>query len=180
MKASVAMMICAVLRARAEGFVPAGDVLLAVVSDEEQGGDYGAKWMAQIYPELLSAAILVRRGRRRNRPISRASEFLPDPGGRKGNRQLQATLRGPGGHGSIPMHGGAMAKLGKLLTTLDTHRLPVHITPAVEAMIRAVAAALPAPQNSAMLDLLDPTKTDVLSIAWAYLQGILDRCCTTP
>ena len=53
MKGSVAMMILRSLRARAEAFVPAGDVLLAVLSDEEQGGDYGAMWLAENHPDLF-------------------------------------------------------------------------------------------------------------------------------
>src|SRR5215210_4886089 len=32
MKGSVAMMLCAILRARAEGFIPAGDIVLAVLA----------------------------------------------------------------------------------------------------------------------------------------------------
>ena len=162
MKGSVAMMICAVLRARSEGFVPAGDVLLAVVSDEEQGGDYGAKWMAENHPELFEGVKYSFGEAGGETAHIEGLKFYPIQVGEKQICQLQATLRGPGGHGSIPMHGGAMAKLGKLLTTLDTHRLPVHITPTVEALIKAVAAALPAPRNIALLALLDPAKTDAV------------------
>ena len=40
MKNGVAMMIAALLRAKYEGFTPEGDVILAVLSDEEAGGRF--------------------------------------------------------------------------------------------------------------------------------------------
>ncbi|NIV37438.1 MAG: M20/M25/M40 family metallo-hydrolase, partial [Anaerolineae bacterium] len=39
MKGGVAMMMAALLRAKAQGLAPPGDVVLAVLSDEEAGGD---------------------------------------------------------------------------------------------------------------------------------------------
>ncbi|HID84805.1 MAG TPA: M20/M25/M40 family metallo-hydrolase [Anaerolineaceae bacterium] len=41
MKGGVAMMLAALLHAKAEGFVPPGDILLVVLSDEEGGGNLG-------------------------------------------------------------------------------------------------------------------------------------------
>jgi acetylornithine deacetylase/succinyl-diaminopimelate desuccinylase-like protein len=41
---------------------------------------------------------------------------------------MKATVRGRGGHGSIPVRGGAMARLSHLLQQLDQRDLPVHIT----------------------------------------------------
>jgi acetylornithine deacetylase/succinyl-diaminopimelate desuccinylase-like protein len=73
---------------------------------------------------------------------------------------MKATLRGPGGHGSIPISGGAMAKLARMLDTLDKNRLPVKITPVVREMVQAMAAALPDPTASSMHALLDPATTD--------------------
>ena len=43
MKAGVAMMLHAILRARAEDLRPAGDLVLAVLADEEDGGGMGAR-----------------------------------------------------------------------------------------------------------------------------------------
>ena len=40
MKGGVAMMVAAILQAKAENAALPGDVLLAIVSDEEAGGDY--------------------------------------------------------------------------------------------------------------------------------------------
>ena len=53
MKSGVAMMIAALLRAKAQGLKPPGDVILAVVSDEEDGGDAGAKFLVQEHAALF-------------------------------------------------------------------------------------------------------------------------------
>ena len=132
------MMLSAVLRAAREGLQPAGDVVLAVLADEEAGGDLGALHLVTERPDLLEGVryaigefggFIDRR---------RGPALLSDPGRREAGRAgMRATVRGPGGHGSMPMRGGAMAKLAELLRTLDRKRLPVHVTPVVERMVEA-------------------------------------------
>jgi acetylornithine deacetylase/succinyl-diaminopimelate desuccinylase-like protein len=67
-----------------------------------------------------------------------------------------ATVRGPAGHGSKVVQGGAAAKLGRMLTRLDEHLLPIHITSGLSAMVEAMAAALPEPTSTSLRKLLDP------------------------
>ena len=62
--------------------------------------------------------------------------------------RLRMTVRGPGGHGSVPMRGGAAARLAKLLRTLDRKRLPVHVTPIARDMVEGIASGLPAPAGA--------------------------------
>jgi acetylornithine deacetylase/succinyl-diaminopimelate desuccinylase-like protein len=72
----------------------------------------------------------------------------------------KVTIRGPGGHGSLPMRGGAMARLGRLLAKLDEQRLPVHVTQVPEAMVKALAQAIPEHGDELANALLDPERTD--------------------
>ena len=58
---------------------------------------------------------------------------------------VQATFRGPAGHGSMPVRGGAMAKMADFLRAIDRKRLPVHVTPVPRLTIGAIADELPAP-----------------------------------
>jgi acetylornithine deacetylase/succinyl-diaminopimelate desuccinylase-like protein len=58
------------------------------------------------------------------------------------------------------MRGGAMAKLGALVTKLDTAHLPVHITPPVKLLLEGMRDALEEPWRGRMAALLDPEKTD--------------------
>jgi acetylornithine deacetylase/succinyl-diaminopimelate desuccinylase-like protein len=73
---------------------------------------------------------------------------------------LNAIVRGPGGHASLPRRDNATAALARLLTSLSEHRLPVHITPVVRQMIEQIAAAVTPPAKSTLLELLEPSRTD--------------------
>jgi len=52
-KGGVTMLLAALLRAKAEGLIPSGDVVLAIVSDEELGGKYGAGYLVENQPTLF-------------------------------------------------------------------------------------------------------------------------------
>ena len=160
MKGGVAMMLAAFLRAKAEGLTPPGDVLLLVLSDEESGGDYGAKYLVEEHAHLFDGVryalgefggFTLYVGRRRFYPIQVAEKQLCF---------LRAVVRGPGGHGALPLRGGAMAKLARLLNRLDRRRLPVHVTPAARRFFETMAAASPFPTGTILRGLLDPRLTD--------------------
>ncbi|RIK33222.1 MAG: peptidase M20, partial [Chloroflexi bacterium] len=51
MKGGVAMMLAALLRAHTQGLRPAGDIILAVMADEEAASDYGARFLVEEHPE---------------------------------------------------------------------------------------------------------------------------------
>jgi acetylornithine deacetylase/succinyl-diaminopimelate desuccinylase-like protein len=137
------MMTSAFLRAKAEGFVPAGDVILAVLSDEEAGGDNGARFLVKEHPEQFAGARYAI-GEFGGFPFYFAGrKFYAIQVAEKQSCWLKATIRGPGGHGSLPMRGGAMAKLANMLQKLDENRLPVHITPVMHQMLEAMKSALP-------------------------------------
>jgi len=76
--------------------------------------------------------------------------------------RLRATIRGPGGHGALPMQGGAMASLGRVLRALDRRHLPVRVTPVARQMIEAVAGALRPPSSWILRTLLNPRRTDAV------------------
>ena len=160
MKGGIAMMLAAFLRAKAEGLTPAGDVVLAILSDEEAGSDYGAKYLVENHAEQFEGIRYA---------IGEFGGFLIYIGQQKfyviqvAEKQfcwMKLILRGPGGHASNPVRGGIMAKLATLLQTLDQHRLPVHVTPVARQMLESIAAAVPSPLSSAFLQLLDPAQTD--------------------
>ena len=54
MKGGVAMLLAAFLRAKIEGTPLPGDVILALVADEEAGSDLGAKYLVERHPELFA------------------------------------------------------------------------------------------------------------------------------
>jgi acetylornithine deacetylase/succinyl-diaminopimelate desuccinylase-like protein len=160
MKGAVAMMVTAVLRARAEGLEPAGDVALAVVCDEEADGDYGARYLVERHAEQFRG-IRYALGEAGGISLCVARRwFYPIQVAEKQSCRLRVTVRGPGGHGSMPMRGGAMSQLARLLQRLDKARLPVHVTPAARQMFEAMAAGLPFPMGVALRQVLKPALTD--------------------
>lgn len=162
MKSGVAMMIAALLRAKAEGLQPPGDVVLAVLADEEAGSDYGAKYLVEHHPYLFDGVKYAIGEAGGSTEYMAGRKFYPIQIGEKQMCWMRATLRGPGGHASLPTRGGAVAKLGRMLTKLDNHRLPVHITPPVRQSIEAIAAALPPEMSGLAMGLLDPATTDAV------------------
>ncbi|MEA2448258.1 MAG: hypothetical protein QOG63_190 [Thermoleophilaceae bacterium] len=162
MKGGVAMMLAAFMRAKASGEEPPGDVILCLLSDEEAGGDDGAQFLVSDHAELFDGVKYA---------IGEFGGFTIDAGGRRfapimvAEKQplwLHATLRGPAGHGSLPIRGGAMGLLGQLLQRLDRRRLPVHVTPVVRRTIETMAAGLPPHYSLPMRGLLTPALTDRL------------------
>ena len=156
MKGGVAMMLSAFLRANAEGLQPPGDIILAIVSDEEAGGDVGAKFLVEEHAELFKdvryaigefGGFSLTVGKKRFYPIMVAEKQVC---------WMKATVRGQGGHGSIPVRGGAMAKLSRLLQQLDQHDLPVHITPPARMMFDAMSAELSGAQKLILGQLTNP------------------------
>lgn len=159
MKGGIAMMLAAFLRAKAENFKPAGDVLLMIVSDEEAGGDFGTKFLVEKYPELfknIRYAIGEFGGFNVNLDNKR---FYPITVSEKQICWMKATVYGQGGHGSMPVRGGAMMKLSKLLKQLGKNDLPVHITAPSRMMVEAVADALGGIKGLLFSQLNNPSMT---------------------
>jgi acetylornithine deacetylase/succinyl-diaminopimelate desuccinylase-like protein len=160
MKGGVAMMVSAFLRAQAEGLSLPGDVILAVLSDEEVGGEHGAKYLVENHADLFKD-VRYALGEFGGFTMHIAGQkFYPIQVMEKQTCGLQAVIRGPGGHGALPMRGGAAARLGSFLQKLDEHRLPAHITSVPRQMIETLANALSATAGPLLLQLLDPAQTD--------------------
>jgi acetylornithine deacetylase/succinyl-diaminopimelate desuccinylase-like protein len=153
MKGGVAMLVDAFLRAARGELKPRGDLILAVLSDEENGGDFGAKYLVEEHADLFDGVrhslgefggATVHLGGKRFYPIQVAEKQIC---------WLRGRVRGPGGHGAIGVRGSALAKLGKILQTLDKRGLPMHVT---RAWLEGMAAELPRPQALLLRSLLDP------------------------
>ena len=160
MKGGVAMMVSAFLRAARDGNKLPRDVILCVLADEENGGNYGAKFLVQEHPELFDGV---------EYSLGEFGGFTLEIAGRQlypiqvAEKQicwLKARLPGRGGHAAVPQHGGTMARLAQFLRDIDRKRTPIHITPAARAMVEAIAAALPRPNRDVMRALLRPRLTD--------------------
>lgn len=160
MKGALAMMICSILRAKSEGYVPLGDIILCIVGDEEDSGAYGAKYIVENHAYLFDN-VHYAIGEIGGFSMKIAGKkFYPIMVSEKQRCGIKCTISGHGGHGSLPIRNDAMAKLGGLLTVLNKKRLPVHITPAVKMMIEALAANISFPTDIMIKGLLNPLLAD--------------------
>lgn len=162
MKGGVAMMLSAFLRAKAEGLEPPGDVIFCALADEEGLSGYGAEWLVQEHADLFEGVrfAIGEFGGFTSHLSGRS--FYPIQVAEKQVCTVKLTVHGQPGHGSMPVRGGAMARMARVLQRLDGNRLPVHVTPVARNMIEAMAAALPRPQAAILRLLLRPRATDLL------------------
>ena len=162
MKSGIVMMLSAFLKAKTEGVHMPGDVILALVSDEEGGGDAGAKYLVENQAELFQGVryaigefggFSYEIGRQRFYPIMVAEKQIC---------HLRATLRGPGGHGSMPHRDGSVGRMASFLRILEQRRLPVHVTPVTRSMVETISSKLAWPQGMVFRQLLKPQMTNTV------------------
>lgn len=160
MKGGLTFLLAAFMRAKAENAALPGDVILCVLSDEETGGENGAKFLVNQHPELFSGVRYALGEFGGFTFTINGKRFYPIMVAEKQVCWVRATVRGPGGHGSLPLRGGAMAKLAQVLSVLDRQRLPVHITPPARQMFTILADSLDFPVGPIIRQLLNPLLTN--------------------
>jgi acetylornithine deacetylase/succinyl-diaminopimelate desuccinylase-like protein len=156
MKGGIAMLLTAFLKASASPEQPPGDVLLLVVSDEETQSTNGAAFLVAEHPALFKDVRYAIGEFGGCSMYVAGLKLYPIQVAEKRTCWLNAVIRGPAGHGSLPMRGGAMAAVGHLLQRLDRHYLPIHISPVVKQLIETIASALPFPRSLLLRQLLRP------------------------
>ena len=161
MKGGVAMMLSAFLRAKANGLKSRGDVILAILSDEETGSEFGAQYLIDNHPEQLEG-VRYAIGEFGGFPFYLSKQkFYQIQVTEKQRSRIKVVINGPDGYGSLlPPKGNVSANLANLLTNLDKQRLPAHITPIPHTMIEAMSSALTFPSNRILRLLLNPRLTD--------------------
>jgi acetylornithine deacetylase/succinyl-diaminopimelate desuccinylase-like protein len=163
MKSGVAMCVTAFVAAHERNV--STPLRLVILSDEENGGDVGAKFLAEQQPDAFGGArhALGEFGGATQWIAGKA--FYPIQVAEKQICWLRARIRGTGGHAALGVKGGAMRRLADVLRTLDRRQPPVHIIPLVREWFEAMAAELPRPQALALRAMLDPRTADIAARA---------------
>ncbi len=159
MKGGVAMMMDAFIRAHQEDANLPGDVVLALVSDEEAGGNTGAAWLAHSRPELFEGVRYAVGEFGGFSKTYRGRKFYMVQVAEKQGCRVQAVARGPGGHGSLVHHDTAPTRMSQFLVKLDRTPLPFHVHPVTRMMIEAMAGRLPLADGTFLRLLLNPAFT---------------------
>lgn len=150
MKGHLAAMLTAMLRMRALGEEPPGDVVLAVVPDEETGSVVGARFLVERHPELFEGVrYAIGEDGGAELRVGEHVRLHPIVVAEKRTVWVRATLRGAGGHASrVAPADSAVRKLNRLLTATSEGGLGTRVTPVVDRMLAELAAALPPPLSA--------------------------------
>lgn len=156
MKGPLSMFLAAFLKAHQEGLPLKGDLIFVALADEEAGGDFGAKFLVRQHPDRFQG-VRYAFGEFGGFNLNLLGKrFYPIMIAEKQICWLDTIFRGPAGHASMPIRGGAMARLARTLRLLDQHSLPLHITPAVRLMIQGFAQGVGGPVGFILHQLANP------------------------
>lgn len=123
-------MILAVIRLWAKhNYQPERTIVIVFFADEEAGGIYGSRWMAEKHPEVFAGC----------------SETISEVGGfsltllsgkrvyaieasQKGIEWMKLTAEGVAGHGSMVNNANAVTRLSEAIAKIGNHTWPQRIT----------------------------------------------------
>jgi acetylornithine deacetylase/succinyl-diaminopimelate desuccinylase-like protein len=139
MKSQVAAEAAGAASLASAGWRPArGRLRLMFVSDEETGGDVGARWLTEQHPDKVRCEMLINEG---------AGEVFEYAGRRhygvccaeKGIYRFRLTARGVAGHASLPRMGdNALPKLAPVLAKLGHAGIAYDIGPVPAALLKGL------------------------------------------
>ena len=129
MKNQVAAQAVAVARLARAGAPFAGELIFIATADEERGDYCGARWLAAQRPELVRCDYLLNEGGG-TYSIVDGVRLYPLTVGEKAFADFRITVRGRGGHGSVPLHDlNPVERLGRVITAIADHQAGVSVAP---------------------------------------------------
>ncbi len=137
------------------GIKPRRDVIFAAVADEEEGCQYGSRFLVEEHPEKVRAEWMM--GELGGYPLAlNGVRYYPIQIAEKGQVFVRMTARGKPGHGSMPHREMAATRLGKALELLGRSMLPIHVVEPVRNFLEILKQTQPSPQKWAIGTLLNP------------------------
>ena len=121
MKNQVAAEAVAVTRLARAGAPFAGELLFIATADEERGDYCGARWLVARHPELGRCDYLLNEGGGTYSLVD-GTRLYRLTVGEKAFAQFRLTVRGRGGHGSVPLHDlNPVERLARVIGALADH-----------------------------------------------------------
>ena len=152
------MMVSTMLRAESEGMIPAGDIVLTLVSDDVTGGNQGARYLVEQHPEQFQGikyaidefgGFSFNIGSRQFYPIMVAENQVC---------HIRVTFRGPGRHASLGQQNNPINALATFLQLIQSRQLPTHVTPEARLTFQVIGRNLP-PVSRLAMKVLNPRFT---------------------
>ncbi len=144
--------ICALLQLAKEKAALNGELIVAATADEEQGGGYGAGYIAAHCPEKIRADFAINEGAPFPLAVNSKMIYFIQVG-EKGTAWSRIAARGTSCHGSIPTLGeNAVVKMARAVSALAEYRPEIILVPELTALLTELARIrgldmIPTPQN---------------------------------
>jgi acetylornithine deacetylase/succinyl-diaminopimelate desuccinylase-like protein len=168
MKGQVACEVAVMAALAAEGFRPAGDLVLAATADEEVGDGYGLDWLCEAHSEVVRADYSVNEGGGARREID-GRVFYTCATAEKRQTPFRLTVYGRSGHGSAPAQAdNALVKAARVIERLASFTAERAIQPETVA---ALAAIMPDASPEVALARLAELDRD-LAVGYEAVTGI--------
>lgn len=132
MKGDDALIVAAFLTLKRRGFQPAGDLILALTSDEEGGDHNGVQWLVANHRDLIDAAFCINADSGGGHIRDGKRVLYAVEGAEKVFNSFRFTTSNRGGHSSIPRKDNAIYELSEGLTRLAGYQFPVHLNPVTQ------------------------------------------------
>ncbi|HIC95962.1 TPA: M20/M25/M40 family metallo-hydrolase [Candidatus Bipolaricaulota bacterium] len=136
-----------------------GELVYLAVADEERGGEKGAGWLKENYPELLKVDYALNEGGGEAIPLG-GKTFYAIETVEKGLLWLKVRVKGRSGHGSIPHKDNALIKAAALIDRLGQEPFPKRLEETVKALITKLAGAL-GPQGQGLAEMILEPEAEV-------------------
>ncbi|MEO7020239.1 MAG: M20/M25/M40 family metallo-hydrolase, partial [Ktedonobacteraceae bacterium] len=149
MKNMVTMELMSMLLLKRSGVPLKRDVIYMAEADEETGGQQGAGWVVEHYPELIRAEYALNEGGGSGMEINGQLYYTVQTA-EKGSARFKIRTTGTPGHGSVPHNDNAIVKLAELLSKVRDTQPPTHFTATVRGYIEGIASTQP-PELAAAL-----------------------------
>jgi acetylornithine deacetylase/succinyl-diaminopimelate desuccinylase-like protein len=183
-KGSVVAITSAVLRLKAEGFVPTRDLVLVFTGDEETSMDT-VQYLLIRLRDLLDVEYALNGdagggtlAEDDGRPLAYGLQTAE-----KTYATFELTAKNPGGHSSLPRKDNAIYDLADALEAVKAFRFPVMWNDTTLAWFRAAGATTPGPRGEAMRRFAenprDTAAADVLFDSPSDVGGTRTTCVAT-
>ena len=170
MKGMGIMELMIMLVAKRHGLELERDLLFVAVADEEEGGIYGVHHLQKHAPHVLDAEYVFNEGAYGFCEfMGREARIFGIGPSEKSPCWLKVTAAGKPGHASVPHSKSALAHLVAALGRVQDKAREARMTPAVEGMLRTLAAKGFLPED---LDPNDPDTVAAMTSADAHLHAI--------
>ncbi len=118
----------------------AGELLYVAVADEEMGGTYGAKFLAEEHPDKVKADYVLNEGGGMPLQLNGKTFYTVDTV-EKGLWWVRVTVPGTAGHGSVPHDDNPLVKSARFIDRIASEKFPKIVSPSVRAFFEKAGEA---------------------------------------